>query len=313
MKVLVTGGAGFVGSHLCERLVADGHIVTVIDDLSNGHIENIQSVRSKVTLMQRDILDISPPELASKGFDVVYHLACHPRSFSFKNPTRDVRVNVEAAVSMLEVCRRNNAKFIFSSNSGIYGDASIVPTPETYPASDFKTPYDLGKYATEEFAKLYSRSFGIRYTIARFATVYGPRQRIDEEREWHPVVIQFLTSLIKGESPVIFWDGNQTRDFIYVTDVVDALVDMLEEPSTDNELFNVATATETTVNRLFEIAAGVVGSDLKPIRKGMAVGDLRRSCYANEKLRVATGWESKVSLAEGVRSTYEYLASCAPR
>jgi UDP-glucose 4-epimerase len=309
MKVLVTGGAGFVGSHLCERLVADGHIVTVIDDLSNGYIENIQLVRSKVTLMQRDILDISPLELASEGFDVVYHLACHPRSFSFKNPTRDVRVNVEAAVSMLEVCRRNNAKFIFSSNSGIYGDASIVPTPETYPVSDFKTPYDLGKYAAEEFAKLYSESFGIKYTIARFATVYGPRQRIDEQREWHPVVIQFLTSLIKGESPVIFWDGNQTRDFIYVGDVVDALVKMLAEGSTDNDVFNVSTGTETTINRLFEIARKVTGSKTEPIRKGMALGDLRRSCYSNDKLKAATGWRPKVSVEEGVRLTYEYLRS----
>jgi len=216
-------------------------------------------------------------------------------------------VNIEAAVSMLEVCRRNNAKFVFSSNSGIYGDASLVPTPETYPASDFKTPYDLGKHATEEFTKLYSRSFGIRYTIARFATVYGPRQRIDEKREWRPVVVQFLTSLIKGESPVIFWDGNQTRDFIYVTDVVDALVNMLTKASTDNDMFNVSTGAETTMNRLFEIARKAVGSTIEPTRKGMALGDLRRSCYSNEKLKAATGWRPKVSVEEGVRLTYEHL------
>jgi UDP-glucose 4-epimerase len=312
MRVLVTGGAGFIGSHLCERLVGDGHKVTVIDNLSNGHIENLKQVEKDVILMRKDILDLGPTELTAGKPEAVYHLACHPRSFSFNDPTRDARVNIESSVMILEACRMTGAKFIFSSNSGIYGDASIVPTPETYPVSDFKTPYDLGKFATEEFAKMYSRNYGLKYTIARFATVYGPRQRIDEERKWHPVVVQFLTSLMRGESPVIFWDGNQTRDFIYVADVVDALVNILTKTSTDNNVFNVSTGIETTMNRLFEVARKVVGSKIEPTRRGMALGDLRRSCYSNDKLRKATGWEPKVSLAEGVKSTYEYLASCAP-
>jgi len=309
MKVLVTGGAGFIGSHLCERLVADGHSVTVVDNLSNGYVENLKSVERKILFIRKDLLDLNPAELASEEPDAVYHLACHPRSFSFNDPTRDVRVNIESSVMMLEVCRRAGAKFIFSSNSGIYGDASVVPTPETYPVRDFKTPYDLGKLTTEEFAKMYCSNYGLKYAIARFATVYGPRQRIDEKRKWRPVVVQFLTSLMRGESPVIFWDGNQTRDFIYVTDVVDAIVNMLTKASTDNGVFNVSTGSETTVNRLFEIARETVGSSLEPTRKGMAVGDLRRSCYSNDKLGAATGWKPAISIEEGVRLTYEYLKS----
>jgi len=307
MRVLVTGGAGFIGSHLCEGLVRDGHEVTVVDDLSNGHIENLKRVERDVVLIRNDILDLGPRELAKSKPEAIYHLACHPRSFSFSDPTKDARVNIESSVMVLEACRMTGAKFIFSSNSGIYGDASVVPTPETYPIADFKTPYDLGKYATEEFAKMYSRSYGVKYTIARFATVYGPRQRIDEKRKWHPVVIQFLTTLMRGEKPTIFWDGNQTRDLIYVTDVVEALVIMLTRSSTDNGVFNVSTGVETTMNRLFEVARDVVGSNVEPVRGGMALGDLRRSCYSNDKLKAATGWRPKVSVEEGVRLTYQHL------
>jgi UDP-glucose 4-epimerase len=309
MRVLITGGAGFIGSHLCERLVRDGHNVTVVDDFSNGHVENLRQVKKDIILVAKDILDIGPTGLSENKPEAIYHLACHPRSFSFNDPIRDARVNVESSVMVLEACRMTGAKFIFSSNSGIYGDASVVPTPESYPISDFKTPYDLGKYATEEFAKMYSRNYGLKYTIARFATVYGPRQRIDEQRRWRPVVVQFLTSLMRGESPTIFWDGNQTRDFIYVTDVVEALVSMMTRASTDDNVFNVSTGIETTMNRLFEVARDVVGSKIEPIRKGMALGDLRRSCYSNDKLKAATGWRPKVSVEDGVRLTYEYLRS----
>jgi len=309
MKVLVTGGAGFIGSHLCARLVNDGHAVTVVDNFSNGHIGNLKSIERDVVLVRKDLLDISPDELSAGGPEAIYHLACHPRSFSFNDPTMDARVNIESSVMILEACKKTGAKFIFSSNSGMYGDATVVPTPETYPVRDFKTPYDLGKFATEEFARMYSRTYGLKYTIARFATVYGPGQRIDEKRRWHPVVIQFLTSLMRGESPIIFWDGNQTRDFIYVTDVVDALVNMLTKASTDNDMFNVSTGVETSMNRLFEMARKAVGSTIEPIRKGMALGDLRRSCYSNEKLKAATGWRPRVSVEEGVRLTYEHLRS----
>jgi len=309
MKVLVTGGAGFIGSHLCARLVNDGHAVTVVDNFSNGHIGNLKSIERDVVLVRKDLLDISPDELSAGGPEAIYHLACDPRSCSFNDPTMDARVNIESSVMILEACKKTGAKFIFSSNSGMYGDATVVPTPETYPVRDFKTPYDLGKFATEEFARMYSRTYGLKYTIARFATVYGPGQRIDEKRRWHPVVIQFLTSLMRGESPIIFWDGNQTRDFIYVTDVVDALVNMLTKASTDNDMFNVSTGVETSMNRLFEMARKAVGSTIEPIRKGMALGDLRRSCYSNEKLKAATGWRPRVSVEEGVRLTYEHLRS----
>jgi UDP-glucose 4-epimerase len=216
MRVLISGGAGFIGSHLVDSLVAEGNKVTIIDDLSNGTLNNLSKVRERYTFLRRDVSTPFYKEFPkSTNSDVIFHLACFPRSMSFEKPTRDVEVNVNGMVNILELARKTGAKVIFSSNSGIY-DTSKIPINEEVEDTP-KTPYDLNKLTAERYLKLYHETYGVPYTIFRFATVYGPRQRTSPE--WKPVVIEFIDKLSKGQSPTIYWDGEQTRDFINVRDI----------------------------------------------------------------------------------------------
>ena len=213
-RVLVTGGAGFIGSHLVERLVDLNHEVVVLDDLSNGNLQNLKNVREEINLIKQDV---SVPFLLP-DLNVIFHLACFPRSRSFENPRRDIEVNVIGMINVLELARKNDAEVIFSSNSGIY-DTSRIPIDENTP-DDPKTPYDLDKLQAENYMKLYGNTYGIEYVIFRFATVYGPRQNVSPE--WKPVVMEFISKVQKRQAPTIYWDGEQTRDFIYVDDIVKA-------------------------------------------------------------------------------------------
>jgi len=217
MKILITGGAGFIGSHLAEALLKGEHEVTVLDDLSNGTINNLKAIQGEYTLIEADV---AKNGTITEKYDTIYHLACWPRSRSFSDPFRDVEVNVNGMVNVLETARKSDAKVIFSSNSGIY-DTSTLPITEDS-LDNPKTPYDLNKLTAEKYLELYHRTYGIDYTIFRFATVYGPRQRTSEE--WKPVVIEFIDKLSKGLTPTIYWNGEQTRDFIYVDDIVINLV-----------------------------------------------------------------------------------------
>ena len=184
-KILVTGGAGFIGSHLVDLLVSKGYEVTIIDDLSNGTIENIACL-DKVTFVKRDIsTQFNDNYYIEFNTQTIYHLACFPRSQSFINPTRDVEVNINGMVNVLELARRNKSQVIFSSNSGIYDTVKIPINEQAIDKP--KTPYDLDKLTAEKYLKLYQDVYNVKYVIFRFATVYGPRQRVSPD--WKPVVM----------------------------------------------------------------------------------------------------------------------------
>lgn len=306
MKVLVTGGAGFVGSHLTDALLAAGHEVTVIDDLSNGSLDNLAGVMDRIAFIQKDIT--TPPDTwfegAAPAFDAIYNLACWPRSRSFTDPKRDVEINVIGMVHAILLALKSDARVLFSSNSGIY-DTSRIPIDEST-SDNPKTPYDLDKLTAEEFLKLYGKAFDLDYVIFRFATVYGPRQRTTEE--WKPVVVEFIDKLKKGIAPQITWDGNQTRDFIFVKDLVRALVLALDSKDAYRETMILGTGVETSMNDLYDAVSDQLDVHLEPVRTPMVLGDIARMRYDCAKAERILGWRASTPLAEGVKEIIDFMA-----
>jgi len=293
IKVLVTGGAGFVGSHLVDELVKLGHSVTVVDNLSNGKLKNLENVKDKIYFLEKDVSTLTK---LHANFDIIYHLACFPRSQSFINPQMDIEVNVIGMVNILELAKKNKAKVIFSSNSGIY-DTSEIPIDENTPDNP-KTPYDLDKLQAEKYLKLYNKTYGIKYVVFRFATVYGTRQKVSPE--WKPIVMEFVTKLKNKETPTIYWDGEQTRDFINVKDIVKALILALKNEKTVNETMILGSGKETSINDLYSIVSKLMGITITPIRKPMQLGDIKRMLYDCKKAQKILGWNPKITLKEGI-------------
>jgi UDP-glucose 4-epimerase len=303
LKLLVTGGAGFVGSHFVEMYSHENEI-TVIDDLSNGTLGNIKDVRKRIRLLTVDVSKPTVPRMLKTGkVEGIIHLACHPRSFSFKNPTRDVEVNLRATMNVLELARQHDAKLVFTSNSGIYGDPQYLPMDEQHPVN-CKTPYDVNKYASELQMRTYRMQYGLRTVVCRLATVYGPRQRVNEKLGWRPVVATFLEYLTQGKRPVVFGDGNQTRDLIYVKDVADGLMKAFNSTHADGEVFNLSTGTETSINTLMGMVTDILGQSVEAEHGPPSVGDLRRMCCSNEKAKKVFGFEIRYPLKEALR---EYI------
>lgn len=299
MKALISGGAGFVGSHLVDSLVAEGHQVTVVDDLSNGSTDNIKHHMNELgfKFMRRDISNQGWINKVS-SVDVVYHLACWPRSRSFTNPRRDVRVNLLGAVNILEYARGCGARVVFSSNSGIY-DSSVQPIREGNPEKP-TTPYDVDKLASEHMIKAYAQAYGFPYTIFRFATVYGPRQRVTSE--WNPVISTFLKTLKEGGRPYITGDGSQTRDFIYVADIVDALIKAKDMKGSAGPIL-LGSGCETSIKELYDVVQDEVGVHVKPEIRPRPLGEILRMSYDCALARRTLGWVPIVDLEKGVRET----------
>ena len=306
MRVLITGGAGFVGSHLAEKLVELDHEVFILDNLSNGSLDNIQNILDKVKFVNGDVSSrFFLNTFKNLDFDVIFHLACHPRSFSFKDPWTDVDVNIKGMINVLELAKKNKAKVIFSSNSGIYS-VDKIPVDESCPDSP-KTPYDVDKLAAEHYCKVYHSQFGIPIIIFRFATVYGPRQRINKQLQWKPVIIEFVSKMLRGIPPTIDGDGTQTRDFIYVKDIVNALVKSMNCDKAVGEVILLSTGIEISINRLFEMISDIIGVNLLPKYGPPKPGDIRRMCYLNRKARQILNWEPIYSLETGLKETVEWV------
>ena len=283
-KILVTGGAGFIGSHLVEELLLKGAKVTIIDDFSNGRMENLKNFRNKVLVIK---YDISSPFLKLRkkikdNFDGIFHLACFPRSMSLKDPFRDLEVNARGTLNVLEIARLNkNCKVVFTSNSGIYGDPKYLPIDEKHPDNPI-TPYDANKLVSEYYMKIYYRIFGVPIAICRLATVYGERQRINSG--WRPLIPEFVTKISKGQRATIYWDGEQTRDLIYVKDVVQGLIKAFLA-NTKDEVFILGTGVETSINKIYRIICEEFGKWIEPKRREKMPGDLRRMKLSYKKAK----------------------------
>jgi UDP-glucose 4-epimerase len=292
LRAIVTGGAGFIGSHLVDALVARGDEVVVVDDLSSGKREN---VNASARLEERDIragLELGDAE-------VVFHLAAQADvQTSMRRPDFDAEVNVLGTVRVLEAAREAGAQVVFTSTGGaIYGECD-GPASEDAPR-DPLSPYGIAKLCGEEYLRGWNRIHGAGHVVLRLANVYGPRQEASLEGG---VVAIFLERMQRGEETAIFGDGLQTRDFVYVGDVVRAL---LAAVGADGGVFNVGTGVETTVLDLHRACAEVAGAGAEPRFEDARLGDVRRSVLDVSLAERELGWEPEASLGYGLRLTWE--------
>jgi len=299
--VIVTGGAGFIGSHVVDALIAAGYGVVVIDDLSTGRRENLNPAAEFV---QTSIRDAGMAEAFSRHrFDAVIHLAAQiDVRKSVADPVADADTNILGSLHVLEASvRAGIGKFIFLSTGGaIYGETEIVPTPEHCPAAPL-SPYGAGKLAIEQYLNFYRRIHGVDSTVLRLANVYGPRQNPEGEAG---VVSIFLSKLLKGEPPVIYGDGRQTRDYVYVQDVVAAVVRALDAPS---GTFNIGTGRETSVNELFERIASIGGFSVPQTYGPARPGEQQRSCLDGSAVARAWDFHPRYSLDQGLKETADWF------
>lgn len=300
MRILVTGGAGFIGSHIVDACIAASHEVCVIDDLSTGRREH---VNSRALFHPLDILDPELPQLVS---DFAPDLVCHHAAQmdlrrSVADPLFDARVNILGLIHLLESCKALRLKkVIFASSGGaIYGEQEIFPASEDHPTRPV-SPYGVSKLSGERYLDYYSKVFGISYIALRYSNVYGPRQNAKGEAG---VVAIFAGHLLNGEAPTINGDGKQTRDYIYVGDVVEANLASLE--SSYSGALNIGTGQETDVLTLFEMMRDKVKSDKRALHGPAKLGEQKRSVLDIRRARKALGWAPRISLSQGLDQTVD--------
>lgn len=302
MRILVTGGAGFIGSHLVDRLIEEGHQVAVVDDLSTGKKKNINA---KAEFYKLDILSPKVERVFQKERpEALFHFAAQMDvRRSVKDPIFDGQVNILGTVNLLEQgVKVGTKRVIFASSGGaIYGEQERFPADEDHPTHPV-SPYGISKLAAEHYLYYYGRTYGLQWTSLRFGNVFGPRQDPFGEAG---VVAIFTLKLLQNEQPVINGTGKQTRDYIAVDDVVDANMAVLNGGV--NDTFNVGTGRETSVNQLFRLLAEAVGSPIKERYGPERRGEQLRSCLDATKLTKALDWEPRLSLAEGLKRTVEYF------
>ena len=311
MKAVVTGGAGFIGSTLVDRLLADGHDVVVIDDLSTGSEANLAHARSKAgDRLRLEVVDLREDRsielIAEAGAEVVYHLAAQADvRASVDDPLADAEANVLGTVRVLEGARRAGTRKVVLASSGgtLYGgaDPSLLPLDETTSHRP-ESPYGASKLAAGAYLRVYESLYGIRWTELAMANVYGPRQDADGEAG---VVAIFAGRLLAGEPCTVYGSGAQTRDFVYVDDVVDAFVAAAQRG--DGRLFNIGTGVETSVDGLYRSMAALGGGPDEPVRAPARTGELERSALDPTLAAGELDWRPRVDLDEGIRRTIDWF------
>lgn len=306
MKVLVTGGAGFIGSHVCDQFLRAGHEVIALDNLSSGKKENLDP---RVRLA---VLDIRSPEAAALIRSERPHAICHLAAQmdvrrSVEDPRFDADANILGMLNLLEAARASEVKkFIFSSTGGaIYGEQDMFPAPESH-ATRPVSPYGVSKASGELYLGYYRAQYGLPYVALRYANVYGPRQNPHGEAG---VVAIFSQRLVAGSPCTIYGDGGQTRDFVFGPDVARANLLAFEKDYVG--AVNIGTGIETDINRLFTLLAEAAGSNLKAQHAPGKPGEQRRSCIDAALARKVLGWEPSMGIAEGLRQTVEFFRAKA--
>jgi UDP-glucose 4-epimerase len=298
---LVTGGAGFIGSHLVELLMRKGFSVIVLDNLSTGRLENIREHLNdpQFRFVRGDILDRQSVEGAMGGVQAVFHLAAITSvPYSVKHPEITRQVNVEGTRNLLEACLRGGAeRFIFVSSCAVYGEPEYLPVDEGHPTRPV-SPYAESKLEAENLCREFQERYGLRTTVIRPFNVYGPGMRNDQ---YGGVIARFIERLSLGKPPVIYGDGEQTRDFVHVEDAVRAMVLALESRKAVGRTFNVATGAPTSINRLAQLLIELLGADgIEAEHRKARAGDVRYSYADIQEARDVLGFEPRISLKEGL-------------
>lgn len=300
MKILVTGGAGFIASHLVDRLVQDNHQVVVLDNLSNGHLKNLNP---HAKFYEADIRHPKIKEIfAIEKPELVFH---HAAQINFKTEIPEAilngEVNIIGTLNILKNCRRQKVeKIIFASSAAVYGDSRYLPVDERHPTVPVSFA-GIAKLAAEHYIRVYNQLYGLKFTIFRYSNVYGSRQF---NKGNGGVVAKFIHSMLRGDCPCVFGDGSQSRDFVHVNDVIEA--NMLAIKEGDDEIFNINSGTKTTVKELTYMLNCLTDLNVKPVYKETSTYEILHSQLDNSKAKYLLGWKPVYSLKEGLAETIDF-------
>ncbi len=306
MKILLTGGAGFIGSHVAETYLRAGHQVIVLDNLSSGKLENlpdgVKFYLLDITSKEVErVMEIEKPDIVN------HHAAQISVTVSARDPITDARINALGLLNVLNAASKSGVKkFIFISSGGaIYGEADVMPTPETYPPQPL-SPYGIHKFLGENYLRFFNEEYGLKSISLRYANVYGPRQDPFGEAG---VVAIFINRLLRGEKATIYAYPDEpegmTRDYVYVKDVARANLMALEKG--ENTVVNIGTGKETKTRALYDEIASIIGTNLEPEKGKARPGDLRASCLDNSRAREMLSWEPGVNLKKGLKETVDFF------
>lgn len=308
MRYLVTGGAGFIGSNIVDELVRRGHHVTVLDDLSSGKESNLTSVRGKIDFRPGDITDLRAVLAACHGVDYVIHLAARtsvPKSV--KDPLETNRVNIDGTLNVLVAARDAKVRrFVYAASSSAYGETPTLPKLETMRPEPI-SPYGITKYVGELYAQVFGRVYGLENASVRYFNVFGPRQ--DPTSQYSGVLSRFMLAVIEGQKPVVYGDGEQSRDFTYVDNVVDETLRACEAPGVSGMMFNGGTGVRITLNEVLKLLAKITGQKVEAQYDPPRTGDIRHSQADISLARKMLGYEPRVNFEDGLKRTWDWYKS----
>lgn len=303
---LVTGGAGFIGSNLCIVLLERGFSVRVLDSLVTGRKENLRGYEREIEMIRGDIRNRADVARAVKGAGVVFHqaaLASVPQSVA--DPLLCNECNVTGTLNVLTAARDHGVRrVVYASSSAVYGDSEVLPKVETMGPGPM-SPYAVSKLANEMYGRVFARLYGLETVGLRYFNVFGPRQ--DPNSQYAAVIPKFVRALRKGKQPVIYGDGEQSRDFVSISDVVEANILAATAPGVGGEVFNIAYGRRTTLNALLGMLAGIIGSDVEAVYTDPRPGDVRHSLADIDKARRLLGYNPRVEIEEGLRRTVRWF------
>jgi nucleoside-diphosphate-sugar epimerase len=308
MRYLVTGGAGFIGSNMLDELVRRGHSVVVLDDLSAGKEANLAAVRDKIDFHLGSITDLAAVAKACVGVDYVIHLAARtsvPRSV--KDPIESNEVNIDGTLNVLVAVRDAKVRrFVYAASSAAYGETPALPKVESMAPAPI-SPYGLTKYVGELYAQVFGRVYGLENACVRYFNVFGPRQ--DPTSQYSGVLSRFMLAILEGQNPVIYGDGEQSRDFTYVENIVDETLRACEAKDASGRVFNGGTGERITLNQVLQQLGTITGKKIAAKYEPARNGDIRDSQADISLARTVLGYEPKVQFAEGLQRTWAWYKS----
>jgi nucleoside-diphosphate-sugar epimerase len=309
-QYLVTGGAGFIGSHLCEELVRRGHTVRVADSLITGKRSNLDHIPG-VEFLEGDLADLALAQRAAQGVDYVLHQAALPSvPRSVTDPISSNRANVDGTLNVLVAARDAGVKrLVFAGSSSAYGNTPTLPKHEDMPSHPL-SPYALQKVVGEQYLQMFTRLYGLETVSIRYFNVFGPRQ--DASSPYSGVISVFATALLENRPPTIHGDGEQTRDFTYIANVVDGVLRACDAPGASGEVINVATGGRISLNQLYRTMRELVGGTLEPEYTETRSGDVKDSQADITKAQRLLGYQPIVSFEEGLKRTLEWYRTATP-
>lgn len=307
-RVVVTGGAGFVGSNIVRRLCAEGARTVVLDDFYTGNMANLPESHPSLEIVRGSVTDFPLLCEVLAGASVVIHAAARNIIVSTQNPREDYEVNIGGTLNVLLAVRKTPVdRVVYTSSASIYGNSRYLPVNED-DAANVLSPYAVSKLAGENYCKAFYESYGVSAAVVRYSNVYGPGQRPDNP--YCGVVSKFFEAVLKGRRPEIHGDGGQTRDYTYVDDAVDATLRAAQSSKAEGQIYNVGTGSETSVNELVATILRIHGSDLVPqYIDRRDIDNIRRRVLNIEKLRRELRWGPTVTLEDGLRRTHQWLLS----